>query len=85
MASLDSSIDQTELETLEVRREDLCLKFAKSCVKHPQMKVMFPLNQNKSSTKTRNPEKFQIQPANTDRLGDSAIPYMQRLLNKYGI
>ena len=30
---------------------------------------------------TRNPEKFYVTKARTDRLANSAIPYMQKLLN----
>ena len=31
----------------------------------------------------RNEERFLVQHANTERLKNSPIPYMQRLLNKY--
>ena len=35
----------------------------------------------KHKMKTKNCEKFRVKHALTDRLKDSAIPYMQRLLN----
>ena len=35
----------------------------------------------KHKMKTKNCEKFSVKHALTDRLKDSAIPYMQRLLN----
>ena len=41
---------------------------------------MFPLNSK--VVNTREHEKYYVQPAYTDRLRKSAIPYMQRLLNK---
>ena len=68
------------LVTLFERREKLCLKFATQCVKNGKMADMFPLNLK--SVNTREHEKFFVQPAFTDRLKHSAIPYMQRLLNK---
>ena len=67
------------LETLAQRRTRLCLKFARKCVKNPATEDIFPLNNN--IVKTRVSEKFYVQPARTDRLKFSAVPYMQRLLN----
>ena len=69
-----------DLQTLKERRKVLCKKFAKNCLKNERMCHLFPLNQN--IVNTRNPEKFFIQPARTERLARSAIPYMQRLLNE---
>ena len=69
----------TGLPTLESRRKHLCLQFAKKCVKSEATKDMFPTNQH--SRKTRNQEKYHVPFARTDRLGNSAIPYMARLLN----
>ena len=68
------------LQTLHERRTNLCIKFATKCVKKKKMSEMFPLN-NKI-VNTREHERFYVQPAFTDRLKYSAIPYMQRLLNK---
>ena len=68
------------LATLFERREKLCLKFATQCVKNDKMADMFPLNVK--TVNTREHEKYYVQPAFTDRLKLSAIPYMQRLLNK---
>ena len=69
----------TGLETLKSRRKKLCLNFAKKCVKSELTNDMFPLNSN--PVNTRNPEKFHVPFARTDRLAKSAIPYMSRLLN----
>ena len=68
------------LQTLKERRKILCTKFAKNCIKNEKMCHIFPLNKNIANT--RNPEKFFVQPARTERLARSAIPYMQRLLNE---
>ena len=68
------------LQTLHERRENLCIKFATQCVRKEKMSDMFPLN--KKIVNTREHERFFVQPAFTDRLKNSAIPHMQRLLNK---
>ena len=77
--SYENALLLTGLDTLQQRRTILCEKFAKNCTKNKKMKHMFPLNP--SSVETRNPEKYYVQHATTSRLADSAIPYMQRLLN----
>ena len=68
------------LQTLYERREKLCIKFATQCVKKGKMSDMFPLN--RKTVNTREHERFFVQPAFSDRLKYSAVPYMQRLLNK---
>ena len=42
---------------------------------------LFPLNSQRHVMKVRNPLKYQINKANTERYKCSSIPYMQRLLN----
>ena len=69
----------TDLCTLPERRDELCLRFAKKCTKSEKTSDMFPLKPVFSDRKPR--EKYQVCNALTDRLRDSAIPYMQRLLN----
>ena len=73
----------TGFQTLFKRRETLCLRFAKSCVKNSQTKHMFPENHSRRvyDINTRHEEKYVVTHANTERLQSSAIPYMQRLLN----
>ena len=78
--SYESALNLTGLNTLHQRRNVLCKKFAKSCLKNEKTKSMFPLNP--SSLNSRNFETFYVQPATTSRLMDSAIPFMQRLLNE---
>ena len=43
---------------------------------------MFPENKKMHKMETRNPEKYLVQHANTERLRKSAIIYMQNLLNE---
>ena len=75
----EDALAKTHLETLEKRREVLCLRFATACTKNPKTQKMFPLNP--SRVNTRHHEKYYVQPARTSRLKNSSIPYMQRLLN----
>ena len=46
------------------------------------MKSTFPLNKKSHPMDIRKHEKFRVQFSNTERLRNSAIPYMQRLLNQ---
>ena len=43
---------------------------------------MFPLNDKKYNINTRYREKYKVLPATSKRLKNSAIPFMQELLNK---
>jgi hypothetical protein len=69
------------LENLNQRRENLCLEFAKKCTKHEKLQHMFPKHQKEHSMETRYNEVYKVQHANTSRLQNSAIIYMQKLLN----
>ena len=80
--SYRKSLDILNLEPLEQRREYLCLKFAQRCTKNVTTKQMFPLNEKIHGMDLRSKEKFKVQHANTHRLKNSAIIYMQNLLNK---
>ena len=75
----ENALEITGLETLCDRRVVLCRKFAIQSAKNVKTCDMFPLN--KHQVNTRHPEKYFVQYANTDRLRDSAVPFMQRLLN----
>ena len=69
------------LESLKSRREDLCLNFAKKCVKSDKLQHMFPKNIKSHDMSTRKEEKYNVQFANTERLQNSPIIFMQKLLN----
>ena len=70
------------LENLRERREQLCLEFAKRCARNEKLKHMFPINNTKHQMQTRKHEKYLVEKANTKRFQNSAIIYMQRLLNR---
>ena len=78
--SYEKALIVLNLETLNLRREQLYLKFAKKCIKHPKASKMFPLN-SESKYNFRTKEKYVVQKAKTDRLMNSAIPQLQRVLN----
>ena len=67
------------LDKLSDRREKLCLIFAQKCTKNPKTSHMFPEKKKLHTMNTRNPEKFEIQPALSDRLRNSPIIYIQNL------
>ena len=46
------------------------------------MQHMFPLNSKAHTMNTRTEEKYVVQHANTDKLKNSAIIYMQNMLNE---
>ena len=69
------------MDSLEGRRQNLCLKFAKQCIKNEKLRNIFPRNQKDQSMKKRSGEKFVVKKAFTERYKRSAIPSMQRLLN----
>ena len=75
---------QLGLDSLEDRRRDLCLNFARKCLKNEKMKHMFPKNSKSHAMGTRHEEQFQVQFANTGRLQKSPHIYMQNLLNENG-
>ena len=70
------------LTTLDFRREKMCLKFAKDCLKIDKLKKMFPLKTKDHEMANRNTDRFKVNHAKTERYAKSSIPYLQRLLNK---
>ena len=70
------------LETLEKRRDSLCLKFAKGCLKNEKVKDMFPVKIYQHKMKKRKNEKYLVKKMNTERYKRSAIPFMVTLLNR---
>ena len=77
----ENALKLLDLDKLDERREYLCLQFAKKCIKNRKMKDLFPLKDKKHEMITRNQEIFEIKKANTKRLQNSPVIYMQKLLN----
>ena len=80
-ASYQKSLQSLKLDTLEIRRQKLNMKFAKGCLKIDKLCPMFPLNDVKHDMEKRNNERYKVNHAKTERYRQSSIPYLQRLLN----
>ena len=78
----ENSLSILQMDSLYNRREKLMLSYSKKCLSLNVTKDMFPLNTNEHGMNTRSREKYQVTHANTSRLMNSTVPYMQRLLNK---
>ena len=74
--SYKKSLATLDLETLEERREYLCLRFAQKCTKNEKTYQMFPLKRKMYQMDTRNKEKYLVQFANTERLKRSSIIHL---------
>ena len=70
------------MEHSQERREYLCLIFVQKCIKNDLTEKMIPSNDKLHKMDIRSKEKFKAQFANTERLKNSAIIYMQKLLNE---
>ena len=79
--SYEEALNLCGLETLKTRRNKLSLSFAIKCTKNEATRDMFP--RKNVLANTRFSEKFVVTKSCTDRLANSAIPFMQRLLNKH--
>ena len=71
------------IKSLKDRREELCFRFAKNCLKIEKLRKFFPLSQKKHCMSMRTSEKFLVEKCGSDRYKTSAVPYMKRLLNKH--
>ena len=78
----ETALINLNLETLEKRRSELDLNFAKQCILNNKLKYLFP-ETDENLMKTRHHEKFKVNHANTNRMQNSAIIQMQHKLNKY--
>ena len=75
----EQSLKNLSLDTLEARREKLCLKFAEKCVKSTRFTHWFEL---RKSLATRSKIKYVVPKGKTKRFLTSSIPHMTRILNK---
>ena len=77
----NDALNVMKMDSLEMRRQNLCLKFAKQCLRNGKLKTMFPKSQTRHEMEKRSGEKYIVNKAFTERYRRSAIPNMQRLLN----
>ena len=71
------------MQSLRDRREELCLRFAKSCLKIEKFQKYFPMNSKLHTMPTRYCEKYALGKKLSERYARSALPSMIRLLNDH--
>ena len=76
----ESALKQLQLERLDYRRTNLCLKFALKCTRSTRHCSMFPPNPL-PHTSTRHHKPYIEYTCKTSRYYNSPIPYLSRLLN----
>ena len=64
----DNALIILNLDSLQIRRQEMCLKFAKSGIKNGKLNDLFPINNKIHKMKTREDDKYQVQFENTGRL-----------------
>ena len=78
--SYQDALLKLNLPTLEERRNELYLKFAKKCLDNEKFKDLFPENPPHQIT-TRNYEKYEIPHCLTERMKHSGLMHMKYQLN----
>ena len=78
--SYNSALLLSGLESLAIRRRNLCIKFAQKSYKNPKHSHWFTLNQKKSKTRNKGP-KFKLPRFATERYRRSPLFYFTTLLN----
>ena len=78
----EKALCELKLESLNDRREALALKFAKKSLENFNFSKLFPLREVKHEMKFRKSNKYAVKSSNTKRHKESAVPYLQNLLNK---
>ena len=80
--SYKEALDILNIPTLRQRRKMLSARFAEKCSTNEKTKNMFRITRKKHTMKTRSQRNFLETYARTARLAKSAIPTMQKHLNK---
>ena len=81
----DRALVLCNLRSLFDRREKRALDFGKKCIKHTSLKRIFPENPRilDDPHNLRSREAFKVNYARTEAYKNSAIPAIQRRLNKH--
>ena len=77
----ENALLKLNLQSLEQRRKEVCLNFAKNGIKNNTLTDLFPPKISNHSMEKRYEDKYEVFKANTDRMRNSSIIYMQNLLN----
>ena len=78
----EHALEKLVIETWEARREKLSLKFALKCQNSSHAKDLFKYKIKLHHMKLRSTKTYEVYKFNTKRYENSAILYMQNLLNK---
>ena len=78
--SYENALYKLKMESLQVRRQIVQSKFAKSGIKYDKLNDLLPINKNLCKMETRKNENFKVNFANTERLKKSSIISMQNWL-----
>ena len=78
----ESAFIRLDLERLSERREQLVENFAKSSIESKKFHTFFKLRNTTHQMNLRKPDMYKTTRARTERLKNSSILAMQRLLNK---
>ena len=77
----EKGLEILKMDSLDERRRQLCLKFAKNCLKNEKLNGMFNKKNDIHQMKKRNTKKYEERISKTERYKKSAIPYLTNLLN----
>ena len=80
--SYTQALQELDMMKLSKRRNLICLKFAKNSLKLQNFRKLFPMHKNSHSLATRQHEQYQVKRSYGKRYAVSAIPSMQKLLNR---
>ena len=80
--SYSDTLSDLNMKRLSERRNILCLKFAKKSLKVENFGHLFPLNSKSHDMNTRKSDYYKVSKSYSKRYLQSAIPSMQRLLNR---
>ena len=78
----EESLKSLNMDNLDTRRVKLCQKMALKTCQTDKMKYMFPKRKEIRSEQRRYTNKYIINKAHTTRYQNSAIPYMQKIINE---
>ena len=79
--SYEDALLKLGLQSLEERRDAMCFKFAKQCLKLEKLKGLFPRRVSSHNMLKRDSDTFDIVKPKTSRYQLSAVPFMQKMLN----
>ena len=80
--SYEESLESLDLDKLNVRREKLAIKFGSNCTTNPKTFKLFGQRKKTHKQKIRKENKFEVHKSKTQRMENSPVPYLQKLMNK---